>query len=402
MLDIIESEVQTLVKILSNLRKSKFNRIRTQTLKAKAEYAEKLTQDIEEKLIFYDTEIIDSKFKFLSKLTRETNYEIQQIIKLKLVENGIMPDPTPATATMFDIKTATGLIQNYDGSVNGLDTFIDSVNLLKDITAEAHIPTAIKFIKTRVSGKARSALPINPQTFEEIINPIKQACQSTETPDSILAKLKAIPNKGDKQKLCDEVETLTQKLSTLYINNKIPIDVAQQMATKAGVDALINGVSNSELKIILKANEFNTIQKAIQKINETKTDQTSQVFSIQSNHQRGRGRKNYNNFQNNNPNRYRSNNDYNRRDNYSNNFYRRGNFRGNSNYRGNSRGNYHHIRRDNFNNQNRTGHNVFYTQAENGPVPQHIVVGGNQAIAHAQQQQQVQPNVHQCSTVNRR
>jgi hypothetical protein len=155
------------------------------------------------------------------------------------------------------------------------------------------------------------------------------------------------------------------------------------------------------LKIILKASEFNTVQKAIQKIYETKTEQTSQIFSMNSNNQRGRGRGNYNNnFQNTNSNRHRPNNDYNRREHYSNNNYRRGNNWGNSNFRGNPRGNYHNNRRNNYNYRN--GQTVFYAQAENGSVPQHIVVGGNQAIAHAQQQPQVQPNVHQCATVNRR
>lgn len=200
MLEIIENEVQTLIKILSNLKKSRFNKIRTQTLQAKSIYAEKLTQDIEEKLILHEAEIVDSSLKFLSKCTRETNYEIQQIIKLKIIENGIMPDPPAQNVAMFDIKTATGLIQKYDGSATELDAFIDSVNLLKEITADAHTATAIKFIKTRISGKARSALPANPQTFEEITDSIKQVCQNTETPDSIIAKLKATQNKGDKQK----------------------------------------------------------------------------------------------------------------------------------------------------------------------------------------------------------
>lgn len=403
MLEIIENEVQTLIKILDNLKKSKFNKIRTQTLHAKSSYAEKLTQDIEEKLISHEEEIVDSRLKFLAKVTRETNYEIQQIIKLKLIENGIMANPPVQNVPVFDIKTATGLIQKYDGSATELDAFIDSVNLLAEITAAAHTATAIKFIKTRISGKARSALPANPQTFDEITDAIKQVCQDTETPDSIIAKLKATQHKGDKQKFCDEVETLSQKLSTLYINNNIPADVAKKMATKAGVEALINGVSNSELKIILKASEFETVQKAIQKINETKTEPTSQIFSMHSNNQRGQGRQNYNNFQNTNSNRYRPNNDYNRRENFSNNNYRRGNHRGNSNFRGNPRGNYHNNRRNNFN--TRTGHSVFYTQSENGPVPQHIVVGGNQAnptIAHAHQLPQGQPNGHQCATTNRR
>lgn len=319
----------------------------------------------------------------------------------------VPPVDPPAVPKPFDIKTATALIKNYDGSPSELDTFVDSVDLLSELTDQEHIATAIKFIKTRLSGKARSAFPPNPQTLVEITNAIKQACKSVETPDSILAKMKATRNKGDQQKFYEEIETLSQKLSTLYIYNQIPANVANKMATKAGVETLINGVSNTELKIILKANEFDSIQKAIQKINESQIEQ-SQVFSLQA---RGRGRGRFGgNSQTSNFSHSRSysNNDLNRPyRNYYQNQNRRGNGRGQNYFRGNFRGNRgrNHSHSSNFSNH-RSGpnHNVFYAQAENGPVPQQMVVGG--IVSNQPQTTQPQPNqqqhVHQCATVNRR
>lgn len=221
-------------------------------------------------MIEKEEHIPESKLKFLIKVSREAFYEIKQIIKQKLQENSQF-EPKRSTVTMappvapeaapkpFDIKTATALINTYDGSPSELDAFVDSVSLLSDLTDQEHIATAIKFIKTRLIGKARSAFQPNPQTLVDITNAIKQACKS----------VKATRNKGDQQKFCEEIETLSQKLSTLYIENQIPPNVANKMATKAGVDTLINGVSNTELKIILKANEFDSIQKAIKKINES-------------------------------------------------------------------------------------------------------------------------------------
>lgn len=367
MIQEIEGSVQILISLLSNLKKSKFNKIKTQTLQEKSAKAEKLRRDIEQILVDHEDEIADTQLKFFSKVTRETNFEIQKLIRFKLEQNKKMTEPTASNVVKFDLKTAIALVQSYDGSAHGLDAFIDSINLLGDLTDGAHTATAIKFIKTRVSGKARAAFPVNPQTFQEITNAIKKACEFTESPESILAKLKAVKNKGDQQKFCEEVETLSQKLSTVYINNKIPAEVAIKMATKAGVDTLINGVPNSEVKIILKANEFDTIQKAIQKINETSTtEKTSQIFNVQSNYQRGRGRRNFrNNYQNNGSSRYYSNqnNDYNQRGNYSHNNNRRGSNRGHYNFRGNFRGNYQNGR-NNYNdiNQQRNGHSVFYAQ----------------------------------------
>lgn len=405
MIELIEEDVQTLIKLHSNLKKSIYKRFKTETLEAKLQYVVALYNDIETNLIEKEEHIPESKFKFLIKVSREAFYEIKQIIKQKLQEN-LQFEPKRSTVTMappvapeaapkpFDIKTATALINTYDGSPSELDAFVDSVSLLSDLTDQEHIATAIKFIKTRLIGKARSAFPPNPQTLVDITNAIKQACKSVETPDSILAKMKATRNKGDQQKFCEEIETLSQKLPTLYIENQIPPNVANKMATKAGVDTLINGVSNTELKIILKANEFDSIQKAIKKINESQSEQ-SQVFSFQS---RGRGRGN--NSQTSNFYRSRSypNNDSNRPyRNYYQNQNRRGNGRGQNNFRGNFRGNRgrNPSYTTNNSNQHRTGHghNVFYSQSENGPVPQQMIVGG--IVSNQPQTTQMQPSPQQ-------
>lgn len=405
MLEEIEEEVQALLKLQNNLKKSIYKKFRTETLQAKHNYAVTIYNDIEYKLIEYETQISQTSLRFFIKASREAISEIKEIIKRKLLENKtrdiVTMAPPEAAPAPFDIKTATALIQNYDGSPTGLEAFIDSVGLLADLTAPDHIATGIRFLKTRLSGKARSAVPPNARTFQEITDAVKQACKSIETPDSVLAKLKATKNKGDQQKFCDEVEILSQKLSTLYVENQIPADVANKMATKAGVDTLINGVSNAEIKIILKASEFNSVQKAIQKINETQPEQ----FQILSFNTRGRGRGNFrNNAQYSSYPRNRSapNNDFNRS--HGNNYQnpnRRGNGRGHNNYRGNFRGNYHNRGRNSYypsnnSNQHRNGHghNVFYAQAENCPVPQQMVVGGvvsNQpqtAQMHHQQQNQ--------------
>lgn len=419
MLESIEREVQTLLKLQNNLKKSINKKYKTETLEAKHQYAVALFHDIETELIEKESLISENKLNFLIKASRESFYDIQQIIKQKLRENLLveskrntvtmeppaapvapLPQVNPALNS-FDIKTATALVQNYDGSFTGLDTFIDSVSLLSDLTPQEHIATAIKFVKTRLSGKARSALPPNPQTLVELTNAIKQACKSLETPESILAKMKAIKNKGDQQKFCDEVETLSQKLSTLYINNQIPATVANKMATKAGVETLINGVPNTELKIILRASEFDSIQTAIQKIHESQPE-PPRILSF---HSRGHGRASFgNNSQPSNfsRNRFVSNNDSNRHyGNYSQNHSRRGNGRRN-NYRGTFRGNYQNRGRSTYYSSTssdqhrlRPGHNVFYAQTENCPVPQQIVVGGiasNQS--QTPQQQQNHPQVH--------
>lgn len=415
MLQDLEEDVQTLLKFHNSLKKSINKKFKTETLEAKYKYVTALYNEIESTLIEKESYIPEPKFRFFVKASREAAFEVKALIKQKLRENQALenrssvtmvppvdPQAAAAAATAFDIKTATALVQNYDGSPTGLETFVDSVNLLNDLTAPEHIATGIRFLKTRLSGRARSAVPPNAQTFDEITDAVKLACKSIDTPDSILAKLKATKNRGDQQKFCDEVEILSQKLSTLYVENQIPADVANKMATKAGVDTLINGVSNAEIKIILKASEFNSVQKAIQKINETQTSEQSQVFSFNT---RGRGRGNIRNntqYSNYSRNRSATNDNFNRSFGYQNQ-NRRG--RGHNSYRGNFRGNYHSRGRNpsysqNFSNRrNGPNHNVFYAQAENGPVPQQMVVGG---VPSNQIQPQTNHQQNQCALINRR
>lgn len=159
----IDIKVETLTKCLSSLKKSRYNKISTKTLIEKAKLAETLKNEIEKYLLVNEHKLPDTTLIFLSKVARNTNLEIQTLIKLKLKENSdekvTMANPEPVPE--FDFKRATALVQTYDGSPSGLNTFLDSVSLLEELTPPGNLATTIKFLKTRLSGKARSALPLS-------------------------------------------------------------------------------------------------------------------------------------------------------------------------------------------------------------------------------------------------
>lgn len=192
----------------------------------------------------------------------------------------IMPSETPNET--FDIKTATALVQPYDGSAEGLDAFLDATSLLEEITANNMVPRAIKFLKTRLTGKARLGLPENLNTIDELAQNVKQRCASKITPDNVVAKLRAVKQKGSVENFCDEVDTLTNKLKAVYIEQGIPVQLANSMATKTGVETLINGTNSQDNKIILKAGTFNDIKDATQKMleNSNNNNQHAQVLSF--------------------------------------------------------------------------------------------------------------------------
>lgn len=261
----------------------------------------------------------------------------------------------------FDIKEATAIVQPYNGSHDGLNTFIDSANLLKDIIEAANLPTAIKFLRTRLTGKARLGLPDNFETIDDLIANVKSRCEVIVTPENILAKLKATRQKGDTDNFLNDVDSLCSQLHATYIVSGVPDDVAKKMATKAGVEALTAGVISQETKIILKAGNFTDVKQAIQKVAENTNSSTSnsQILNFHANrpfdrNQFGNNRGRGNNYNNNNANQ---------RD-YRNNNYRRQQLRGRDNFggnfqRGHGSSHYPHNTQSNRHNRGRGGHNSF-------------------------------------------
>lgn len=103
-----------------------------------------------------------------------------------------------------DIKTGTSLIEIYEGNPEKLDNFLDSVALFVDLVDSANAEStpaaqaaakavAIRFIKTRLAGAARQAVPEN-ASLNELVDALKQNCSSRKTADNILAKLKMLSN----------------------------------------------------------------------------------------------------------------------------------------------------------------------------------------------------------------
>lgn len=295
----IQKEIEILLgqlhKIRVNLNKAPSRRYLKSTIKNKLNISRSLYNDINNKLVAIE-HIIDSKHcEFLIKATRAEFSEIQLILKTKLSEHMkpvsfkstvyaiILSNYLAKTHIMaFDMKTATSIVQTYDGTADNLDAFIDAANLLKDYVKNEQVATAVRFLRTRLTGKARLGLPENLNTIDAIINDVKARCSEQVSPENILAKLKSTKQKGDANSLCDEVDNLTNKLKSIYVGQGIPDGVAKSMATKAGVDALINGVNNFETKLILKAGNFSNIKEAVQKVQENNSStQTNSQNSAQ-------------------------------------------------------------------------------------------------------------------------
>lgn len=317
--------------LYSNIRKSK-NNVKTKELIQK--HSNTLNEKVNEFRIILENIKEDIKSEESYELFVEYNDLLEKRkLALAILNNTAMTTPTDSTAA-FDVRTATAVVQQYDGASDGLQAFVDSANLMKELTVPGQQPMLLKFLKTRITGKARIGLPENINSFDEFIKNITERCQDMTSPEQILAKLKCIKQKENLDTFCEQVESLSDKLKNIYLQQKIPGDVANKMVNKAAVDALISGVSNSETKLILKAGSFDNVKTAILKVQENSTNSPNTAilnFSARGHHRQGGNRPSRFGRQNqsNQPNRQYFNNH--RTHNGTQNNYRfRENFRNNS------------------------------------------------------------------------
>lgn len=76
--------------------------------------------------------------------------------------------------------------------------------LLQELTQPNHIPLAVQFLRTRLTGKARLGLPENVGTIDDLINDVKLRCNDLTTSDNKMAKLKLLKQKGNIDIFCSE------------------------------------------------------------------------------------------------------------------------------------------------------------------------------------------------------
>lgn len=396
----IDSHIAHLNATLSNFKKAPNRKYKRNTLTTKLRDARATYTEITNLLAEYESKYSESEFIFLYKCTRQLFSEIHTLILAKLEFAGIhtisifslvcvihfiqkLKYRIRSKMAKVDIKLGTTLVQMYNGAPENLDAFIDAVNLFHDtvenefaastdVQQAAARVTVVRFVKSRLTGVARQVIA-EANDLQEILDAVKQHCESKITSDNIIAKLKTLRQKESAESFCSDIEKLTAQLRTVYVREQIPLNRANTMATKKGVEALIDGVRNNDTKIILKAGTFTKISDATQKLLENdkpvSNTNNAQMFTVRSAYSQNRGR-NFNhgrengrgNFQN-----HRGSHNFSQRNRGSHSHFR-GNFhnRGNRSYQ-QTRGSYFHRgsfpQRGNFN----PHHGMFL--AQNIPQP---------------------------------
>lgn len=243
----------------------------------------------------------------------------------------------------------------YNGDPLGLNSFISSIDLANSITKDAtNQPHLVKFIITKLQGKALEAIPENVNNATEIINALKAKIKP-ETTDVVVGRLLALrSDKSSLKSFQEQADILADALRRSYISDGIPQNTALKMTVKKTVEMCRLSAKSDLVKSVLAATHFDepkeVLAKFITESNQESSETRILAFGRYNPGNRGKGnfRGNFNNYRGNNYNN--RSNSFRRNNNFRNNFQNNNRFNTRTfNNRGNFRGNY----RQNNNNQNR-------------------------------------------------
>ncbi|XP_017469296.1 PREDICTED: rho GTPase-activating protein gacZ-like [Rhagoletis zephyria] len=276
---------------------------------------------------------------------------------------------TPEQKKSFISLCASIIRENYNGDPLALESFIDKINLIEDFADENLNTTFISFLKSKLEGKAREAIP----TEVSSVRQIKDALRNRIKPDNSkvvagkIASLHVINN--NYTEFAKRVEELSDALERSLIIEGMTQSKAHEMAVEQTVNVCRLNTRSDLVKSILSSTTFSDSKDVVAKMIVEQNNQVKerQVLAFRSrvnrpNSFRGsfRGhnfnRYNNNNFRQNNSNfnRYNNNadnsrysnngsrhngNNFNNNRNRSSNNNRNNNSNNNSNRRPNSRSN---------------------------------------------------------------
>lgn len=257
-------------------------------------------------------------------------------------ETNLLTNPSGTTSQIaemasFDHKEAASIVPIYNGAPDELEQFIRAAKLLEKLN-ENNKETVFAFLVTRLSKKAEKAITAECENTVSLLTNLRKLCASKTTSDDVLAKLKATKHKP-LDELCKHVEELTGQLNEIFIREQFPPQKAAELACQAGIDALIEGIDNLEIKRMIVSGNFTTVPDAIKKINRYKSLFTKPANVLAFGHS-VRGQRPFHNNRGMTNNRgrnayYNNNNNNNRQQ--SRQFYN-GNVYNNNSYRNNNRG----------------------------------------------------------------
>lgn len=260
----------------------------------------------------------------------------------------------------------------YDGDPGSLSAFVASIELANAASEANQQDTLVKFIKSKLTGRALEIIVPEHDTAQKIIDALKSKIRPENT-KVVVARLLALrAEKSSMQKFQEQADSLTDALRRSYISDGIPHELAMSMTIDKTVEMCRLSAKSSLVKSVLAATKFTepkeVLAKFITEANQENSETRILAFGNQNTNGNGnnfrRGRGNFGSNNRGNKNNGNGQNNYFRNNYNNNNNQFRGNFRGR---RGRGRGYFN----NNNNGQNGRNNNERYIRIvqENGQGP---------------------------------
>lgn len=240
----------------------------------------------------------------------------------------------------------------YNGDPLALDSFLDAIELLVDLCEEPNVPTMVKFIMTRLDGKARESILETPATAADIVEQLKDGIKP-ESSKVIEGRILALRvDRTSLTKFAEQAEDLADQFRRSLVLEGFGREKAKEIAIEKTVEMCRKSAKNPIVKSVLASATFKepkeVIAKMIVEINNVKQETPNSNYFHKSGNNQNQNSGKFNKNKGQNGNGFQHNRNQNANSNQNSN----GNRNGNRSNNGRNNGN-----RSGYNNGGRNGNN---------------------------------------------
>lgn len=258
-------------------------------------------------------------------------------------------DPTQfPTMADFDLKVASTIVPEYNGTSDNLIDFLDCARYYNETLGAAGKPLFLKYLlKVKLKEKAKTALTATPENFGEFEKLLKARFRPRATIASLQNELSVLQQRNKTiSDFATQIESITATMTELHVSEKgeASREIIRSINDTMALSVLKKGVKQHIQQVLLAGQvaDFNHgVALALEAESSTSTFSTVDVNYLNSGYYngtrsrgrnnyrgrgRGRGRNNYNaGYNGNHNNAYRGGNRSNGSYNSSNNGYQQTN-----------------------------------------------------------------------------
>ncbi|XP_017470761.1 PREDICTED: putative uncharacterized protein DDB_G0277255 [Rhagoletis zephyria] len=156
--------------------------------------------------------------------------------------------------------------ENYSGDPLALESFLDKISLIEDLAEENLTSTLIAFLKSKLEGKAREAIP----TQINSVSDIKSALRNRIKPDNskvVAGKIAALHvNNNNYSDFAKRVQELSDSLERSLIIEGMTQEKAHEMAIEQTVNVCRLNARSDLVKSILASTKFSDSKDVVEKL----------------------------------------------------------------------------------------------------------------------------------------